>query len=209
MKNNKVLKWLYKIFIEYYGLIMVLLLALDLVSKAVMESILKSNGTITVIPNFFDFTLVYNTGAFAGMLGNTFGHILLIIISFAGSGIMIYGLIKFKNKFNKGMIIALVLAIPGCVGNLVDRVIIKNGTWRGVIDFFHFHIDAINFNWPVFNVADMLLVIGIIVFIIFYIIYDVKNEKIKKQALDQLNADKKKELENQKSNQDVPSEEDK
>ncbi len=206
MKNNKVLKWLYKIFIEYYGLVMILLLALDLVSKAVMESVLNANGTISVIPNFFDLTLVYNTGAFAGMLGGTFGHILLIIISLVGSGVMIYGLIKFKNKFNKGMIIALVLAIPGCVGNLIDRCIISNGEWRGVIDFFHIYINAINFNWPVFNVADMLLVVGIIVFIIFYIIYDVKNEKIKKQALEELNAEKKKELENEKSNKDETKE---
>ncbi len=200
--KNKVLSWLYKIFIEYYGLVMVLLLALDLVSKAVMESVLKTQGTISVIPNFFDLTLVYNKGAFAGMLGGTFGHILLILISLIGSGVMIYGLIKFRFKFNKGMIIALVLAIPGCIGNLVDRVIYTNGDWRGVIDFFHIYIKAIKFDWPVFNVADMLLVVGIIVFVIFYIIYDVKNEKVKKAALEQLNAEKKKELQQEASNVD-------
>lgn len=200
--KNKVLTWLYKIFIEYYGLVMVLLLVLDLVSKAVMESVLKSQGTISVIPNFFDLTLVYNKGAFAGMLGGTFGHILLILISLIGSGVMIYGLIKFRFKFNKGMIIALVLAIPGCIGNLVDRVIYTNGDWRGVIDFFHIYIKAIKFDWPVFNVADMLLVVGIIVFVIFYIIYDIKNEKVKKAALEQLNAEKKKELQQEASNVD-------
>ena len=197
--KNKVVSWLYKIFIEYYGLVMILLLTLDLVSKGVMESILNTYGTITVIPNFFEFYLVYNKGAFGGMLGNDFGHILLIIISILGSAFMIYGLIKYRKKFNKGMIIALVIAIPGCVGNLVDRVIYSNNEWRGVIDFFHFYIKAIKFDWPVFNVADMLLVIGIIVFIIFYIIYERKNELAKREALDKLNEEKKKELEEQQA----------
>lgn len=196
---NKVKKVLHKVFIEYFGLIMILLLALDIATKYIMEDILGYVGaTIDVIPGLFEFQLVYNKGAFAGMLGGSFGHIILILISIAGTGIMVYGLIKYRYKFTKGMMVGLVLALPGCFGNLIDRVIYVNGEPRGVIDFLHFYIDAINFDWPVFNVADMLLVVGTLVFAVFYLIYDSKIEKEKKLKLEAIEKQKKEELESSK-----------
>ena len=196
---NKVKKVLHKVFIEYFGLIMIILLAIDIATKYIMEDILGYVGaTIDVIPGLFEFQLVYNKGAFAGMLGGSFGHIILILISIAGTGIMVYGLIKYRYKFTKGMMVGLVLALPGCFGNLIDRVIYVNGEPRGVIDFLHFYIDAINFDWPVFNVADMLLVVGTLVFAVFYLIYDSKIEKEKKLKLEAIEKQKKEELESSK-----------
>ena len=192
---NKVKEVLYKVFIEYFGLIMILLLGVDIATKYIMQGILGYVGaTIEVIPGLFEFQLVYNKGAFAGMLGGTLGHIILILISIAGTGIMVYGLIKYRYKFTKGMIVGLVLALPGCFGNLIDRVIYVNGESRGVIDFLHFYIDAINFDWPVFNFADMLLVVGTLVFAVFYLIYDAKIEKEKKIKLEAIEKEKMEEL---------------
>ena len=192
---NKVKKVLHKVFIEYFGLIMILLLGVDIATKYIMQGILGYVGaTIEVIPGLFEFQLVYNKGAFAGMLGGTLGHIILILISIAGTGIMVYGLIKYRYKFTKGMIVGLVLALPGCFGNLIDRVIYVNGEPRGVIDFLHFYIDAINFDWPVFNFADMLLVVGTLVFAVFYLIYDAKIEKEKKIKLEAIEKEKMEEL---------------
>ena len=192
---NKVKEVLYKVFIEYFGLIMILLLGVDIATKYIMQGILGYVGaTIEVIPGLFEFQLVYNKGAFAGMLGGTLGHIILILISIAGTGIMVYGLIKYRYKFTKGMIVGLVLALPGCFGNLIDRVIYVNGEPRGVIDFLHFYIDAINFDWPVFNFADMLLVVGTLVFAVFYLIYDAKIEKEKKIILEAIEKEKMEEL---------------
>ena len=192
---NKVNEVLYKVFIEYFGLIMILLLGVDIATKYIMQGILGYVGaTIEVIPGLFEFQLVYNKGAFAGMLGGTLGHIILILISIAGTGIMVYGLIKYRYKFTKGMIVGLVLALPGCFGNLIDRVIYVNGEPRGVIDFLHFYIDAINFDWPVFNFADMLLVVGTLVFAVFYLIYDAKIEKEKKIKLEAIEKEKMEEL---------------
>ena len=197
---NKVKKVLYRIFIEYFGLIMIGLLAVDIATKYIMQAVLKNVGnTIELIPGLLDFQLVYNKGAFAGMLGGTAGHILLILISVLGTGIMAYGLIKYRYKFSKGMLIGIILALPGCFGNLIDRVIYVNGEPRGVIDFIHFYIDAINFDWPVFNVADMLLVVGTIVFAVFYFIYDSKLEKEKKAKLEEIEKQKMEELKNQSS----------
>ena len=192
---NKVKKVLHKIFIEYFGLIIVGLLAVDIITKYVMEGILKNPGSsIELIPGLLEFQLVYNKGAFAGMLGGTVGHIVLILISILGTGVMTYGLIKYRYKINKGMLIGIIMALPGCFGNLIDRVIYVNGEPRGVIDFIHFYIDAINFDWPVFNVADMLLVVGTIVFAVFYFIYDSKLEKEKKTKLEEIEKQKMEEL---------------
>ncbi|MBE6143241.1 MAG: signal peptidase II [Erysipelotrichaceae bacterium] len=192
---NKVKKVLHKIFIEYFGLVIVGLLAVDIITKYVMEGILKNPGSsIELIPGLLEFQLVYNKGAFAGMLGGTVGHILLILISILGTGVMTYGLIKYRYKINKGMLIGIIMALPGCFGNLIDRVIYVNGEPRGVIDFIHFYIDAINFDWPVFNVADMLLVVGTIVFAVFYFIYDSKLEKEKKAKLEEIEKQKMEEL---------------
>ena len=192
---NKVKKVLHKIFIEYFGLIIVGLLALDIITKYVMEGILKNVGnSIELIPGLLEFQLVYNKGAFAGMLGGTVGHIILILISILGTGVMTYGLIYYRYKINKGMLIGIIMALPGCFGNLIDRVIYVNGEPRGVIDFIHFYIDAINFDWPVFNVADMLLVVGTIVFAVFYFIYDSKLEKEKKAKLEEIEKQKMEEL---------------
>lgn len=191
---NKILKVLYKIFIEYFGLILIGLLVLDIVTKYVMQYILTSvTSQITLIPNMLEFVLVYNKGAFAGMLGGTAGHIILIIVSILGTGIMTFGLIKYRYKFSKGMIAGIVMGLPGCFGNLIDRVIYINGQPRGVIDFIHFYIPSINFDWPVFNVADMLLVIGTICFAIFYFINDHKKEKEKKARLEEIERKKKEE----------------
>lgn len=196
---NKVKKVAYKVFIEYFGLIMIALLALDLITKYTMKAILGYQGAvIELIPGLLDFQLVYNKGAFAGMLSGAIGHILLILISFLGTGIMIYGLVKYRHKFNKGMLIGIILALPGCFGNLIDRVIYIDGEPRGVIDFIHFHIDAINFDWPVFNVADMLLVVGTITFAVFYFIYDAKIEKEKKLKLEAIEKEKMEELQSSK-----------
>ncbi len=178
---NKIKSILYKVFIKYYGWLMILLFAIDLISKAVMENVLTKNGTIQLLP-FFNLELVYNQGAFFGMMGNTFGHIILILISLAGGVGMIYLLVKYFNKFNKGMIWGLIIAIPGDLGNLVDRCIVRDGNFRGVIDFLHFYIEPIGFDWANFNVADMCLVVGVILFGVSYFIYDMKIEKEKKIA---------------------------
>lgn len=204
---NKVKKVLYKVFIEYFVLIMIGLLAIDIITKYVMEAALGYPGsTIELIPGLLEFQLVYNKGAFAGMLGGEFGHIVLILISVLGTGIMVYGLIKYRYKFSKGMIIGIVMALPGCFGNLIDRVIYENGQPRGVIDFIHFYIDSINFDWPVFNVADILLVVGTITFAVFYFIYDSKIEKEKKAKLEEIERQKLEELK-QSSNEEKKEEE--
>ena len=57
--------------------------------------------------------------------------------------------------------VALGLQLGGAIGNLIDRFRI------GVVtDFIHFQVPEINFDFPVFNVADSCIVVGVIILIV-------------------------------------------
>lgn len=166
----------------YYYLVMVLLIVADLVSKKVIEGILLDapGQRIEVIKGFFDLSLVYNPGAFSGFLGNSlFGQIILTLLSLVCGAAMVFYFVKFFNKLTKFEKIGLALAIPGTLGNLVDRTLMVFKVQEGVIDFLEFDLGFMI--WNTFNVADALLVVGIISFAIGYLIRDIKASKEKEK----------------------------
>lgn len=160
---------------KYYLWVILLLFILDIGSKQLMDHILKTPGnSITIIPHFFSFTLVYNTGAAWGIFGGQTW--LLVSMSVICGLAMLFFLIYKAPKLSKMPKIALSLMIPGAFGNLIDRAFYE----KGVIDFLQFTF----IDFPVFNMADSYLVIGIIILIIWYIIVEIndiknKNEKNK------------------------------
>ena len=133
------------------------LFIIDLVSKLIIDNILKLNETINVINNFFSITKVYNTGSsFIILMGFKYLFIIAAII------VMII-IFRYINSFkdNKRNILAFSLILGGILGNLVDRII-----YGYVIDFLDFKIFGTNM--PVFNIADTFICIG--VFLISYAI---------------------------------------
>ena len=157
--------------------VMGLLLALDISTKLSVYFALGGvdGANIEVIPNFFWIYLTFNKGAAFSFLANAAaGRIILSILSILGSGISIYYLVKNFKTLNIYYRIALYLFIPGCTGNLIDRVGIYQTP--GVIDFLKFRLFN-SYDFPVFNVADSCLTISIIVFIIAFIVTD--NDKKK------------------------------
>lgn len=77
--------------------------------------------------------------------------------------LLIYYFLKSKDHFEK---ISLTFVISGAVSNLADRII------RGcVVDFIDLKI------WPVFNLADMYITIGISLLIVIYIKYKIRDTK--------------------------------
>ncbi len=132
---------------------------LDQVTKLLITGLLSLNEVINVIDGFFSITYVRNTGAAWGMFSNS--TLLLSIISILFLFILIK-YIKELPKINFFYVISFGLIIGGIVGNLIDRLL------RGyVVDFFRFVI--LNYNYPIFNVADMLIVIGFIILIINFV----------------------------------------
>lgn len=148
----------------YIFVIYVVVLIIDQLSKFMVDSVLLSNKII-VIPNILEIFSVHNFGAAWGILS---GHLnILIIFSLIGL-LLIFRYIKlFKSNLRNNISFGLILG--GITGNLIDRLFLEY-----VRDFIS--VKIINYNFPVFNVADMMIVIGVILLIISIIKGDDKDE---------------------------------
>ena len=137
-------------------IISIILLCIDQISKLLVVNLLTKTDSITMIKNFFYLTYINNDGAaFSILVGK---RIFLILVAIAII-IMLIHYIKKNNIQNKLEIVSLALIIGGSLGNLMDRVV------RGyVIDFLDFKI--FNYNFPIFNLADTFIVIGVILLLL-------------------------------------------
>lgn len=139
-------------------LITMLIVVIDQISKELINIYLRLNESIKIINNFFYITNAHNYGAAWSILsGNT---LILIIITF----ISIYLIHKYTKEY-KG--IFKYILYGGIIGNLIDRIFY--GYVRDFIDFRIF-----NYNYPVFNISDICIFIGIFILVI-KIVKDEKN----------------------------------
>lgn len=134
----------------------IIFIIIDQLSKIIIVNNLTNNKSIEVIKSFFYLTYTNNKGAAFSIL--TGRRILLILVAVIVIGVLIYYARKNKieGKVNK---IALSLVIGGSIGNLIDRIL------RGaVVDFID--VKIFGYNFPIFNLADTFIVIGVFLLII-------------------------------------------
>lgn len=112
-----------------------------------------TNRSVPIIPGYFELTYLENRGAAFGIFQSK-RFILIGLTSVVILALIIY-LIK-KRPARPWMRASLILIIGGAIGNLIDRI--ANGY---VVDYLHFYVRNV-FNWPVFNFADICVVIGTI-----------------------------------------------
>ena len=133
----------------------IIIFIIDQISKVIISSYIGLNSSIRVIKNFFYLTYTNNTGASFGILKNS--RVLLIILSIIALLILLRYISTFKEtKYN---ILGLGFLMGGIIGNLLDRVL-----FGYVRDFFNFYI--IGYDFPVFNIADIFIVLGVFILII-------------------------------------------
>lgn len=126
-------------------------IALDQITKVLAETYLVS-GSVPVIGEVLRFTLAYNKGA-AFSLGFGATWILTLISSIAIVALLIYG--PRVRTLDWALIAGFVLG--GATGNWIDRMFRQPELFNGhVVDFIQ-----IPFNFPIFNLADSFLVIGV------------------------------------------------
>ena len=129
----------------------ILLVITDQLTKWLTLERLKPIGQIVMIDDFFFLTYVENRGAAFGFLqgGRWFFIAITVLIVF----IAIFYYIKESCK---PLRVSVVMIISGAVGNFIDRL------YRGfVVDMLHFRFFG-NYDFAVFNFADMLVVCGTI-----------------------------------------------
>lgn len=139
------------------------IVVLDQLSKYAAIKHLKEAIPITIIPNFFRLTYVENYGAAFGILQNR--KWFFIIITCAVVICLTFFLIKYYYKINFLMRIGLGMLLGGTIGNFIDRV-----RFGYVVDFFSFRLFN-RYEFPVFNIADIAIVIGTIIILIL-ILFD-------------------------------------
>lgn len=139
------------------------LIIIDQTSKiAIIKNIY--NSSITVINGMLNFTYAENTGG-AFCIGNN-STIMFIIVSIIVIAIITKFIISKKDEVPINIQIALSLILAGGIGNLIDRVV------RGfVIDFIDF---SPLIRYPIFNIADIYIVLGCLMLGIIVIIDIVK-----------------------------------
>lgn len=149
-----------------YLFIVVSLVSLDQYTKSIILNYFELYESKTIIDSFFSLTYAQNFGAGFSIMQNARTTFLIItpicLIGFT------YLFIKSNDKLSKT---ALLLMISGTIGNFIDRIVRIY-----VVDF----LDFIIFGWdfPIFNVADIFLTIGVCLYIIA-LIKEEKDAKIK------------------------------
>ena len=138
----------------YFLLLILLIFCFDRYSKITVINELINNTLY--INDFVNFDLVWNTGIGFGLLSsnsslfyNLVSILICLIILF-----LIY-LAMNADKFDK-LIFSII--IGGAGGNFYDRLV-----YQAVPDFIDFHVQ--NFHWFTFNVADIFITIGIIIYL--------------------------------------------
>jgi len=131
----------------------VVVLMLDQITKHIAVSALLGQAPMEITP-FFNFVLVYNTGAAFGFLNSASGWQNLFFVTVA-IGISVFILIYLRGLGRKDIqvAIALLLVLGGALGNVTDRLMLGH-----VVDFVDLHYAG--WHWPAFNVADSAIFIG-------------------------------------------------
>jgi signal peptidase II len=147
-------------------LVVILVIALDQWTKALVVANLSPPETRSPIPIIGDYLTIYyiqNSGAAFSLLANNVVLAVLIgvaicVIAYLYARIINTGPLAFKLIFG--------LIIGGAAGNLIDRAI------RGgyVVDFIFFRIPQIGYHFAIFNIADASISIGVVLLFLFILL---------------------------------------
>ncbi len=152
-----------------YYLLAFAIIVIDQLTKWWVIANMELRESITVIENFFYITSHRNTGAAWGILAGkmTFFYIITAVVIV----VICYYIQKIaKDSALTGVALGLILG--GAIGNFIDRLVHKE-----VVDFFDVYLGS--YNYPIFNIADSALVVGVILVLIATLL-DERNERRKK-----------------------------
>lgn len=150
-----------------YYLIAIVIIVIDQITKGLIVANMKIGEQIPLIENLLYITSHRNKGAAFGILqGQMWLFFTITIIVVIG---VIYILQRKVNYIGTGVAYGLILG--GAIGNFIDRL------FRGeVVDFID--VKIVSYDFPIFNVADSSLVIGVILLMLFTF----KEEKMKGES---------------------------
>ena len=150
-----------------YSLIaIVLMVVIDQVSKVITISQLALRERITVIDNFFALSHIKNTGISVGAFSDA-GPIFYIAVYALAIGVFVFLAKDINFKTKKLYSICILMMIAGGVGNLIDRLFFGEVTDMLILILFGREL------FGVFNIADVLLVVGMVLFTYDLVVEDI------------------------------------
>ena len=121
------------------------------------EVIINFSENVFFINNFINIDLIWNTGIGFGFLSTESSLIYNLVSALVGVVIVILCYFTIISEVTDKLIYAII--IGGAIGNFYDRLI-----FNAVPDFIDLHYDR--YHWFTFNVADIFITLGIIIFLI-------------------------------------------
>ena len=155
-----------KYYITISLIVAIAILIIDQVTKRIIATTMNIGDSYEVIPNFLNITSHRNDGAAWGILSGKMGFFYIITLIILVVLVLFY--IK-EAKYNLFMQVAISLLFAGALGNFIDRLV--NGE---VVDFVDTTI--FGYDFPIFNVADSSLTIGVL-FIIIALLKDANSKE--------------------------------
>lgn len=147
-----------------YVILSVLLVIADQITKFLTVKYLSPSGNIVVLKNILSLTYVENRGAAFGILQD--GRWFFIVVTIIILAALTYYIKKHPGK-GKLFNLSVSLIYAGAIGNFIDRL------FKGyVVDMIH----ATFINFPVFNFADCLIVVGVILLYVYILFFDREKE---------------------------------
>ncbi len=122
--------------------------------KLFINAQIPENYSIKIF-SYLYITNIRNKGIFFGLLNKNGYESILILFSIIAILLIVFFIHKIPNVLPKNSYISLGLIAGGIMGNLFDRI-----RYHAVIDYINFRI------WPVFNLADSCIVIGVCLYIL-------------------------------------------
>ena len=139
----------------------VLLLAIDQMTKAAAVVCLSGKEAIPVLKDIFELQYVENRGAAFGILQNQQWLFFIITVAAVVLLTVVYKKLPAEKKY-RPLRLCYIFLCAGAVGNLIDRVV------RGfVVDFFYFKL----IDFPVFIVADIYVTVSMAVLFFLILVY--------------------------------------
>lgn len=155
-------------------LLSLVVIVIDQWTKWLAETNLTFLEPVPVIEPVLNWTLAYNYGAAFSFLADAggwqkwfFSGLALVMSLF-----LIAYLIKAPRQA-KLLSVGLALVLGGAIGNLIDRVRIGK-----VIDFIHVHYHDV-WHYPIFNIADMAIMLGVAMIVIDMLFLEKKREMLR------------------------------
>ena len=161
----------------WYGILLAGCIGLDQLLKWWVTTHLEEGQSAALLPGVVQLTRLHNTGAAWSSFSGKTGLLAAVTVVFLAA--VVYLVVKKIIRHPLGLCAAM-LVLGGGIGNMIDRV------FRGfVVDMF----DLEFMDYPIFNLADIFVVVGVILGAVYYLWFYDKYDKRKEEPKDDTAAD--------------------